>query len=756
MTTTREPGTARPPRPAPGLNRLGHLLAARRRAVLIAGSLLLLIAAALGAGAQNALSLSRFEAPGSASHRAERALHAEFGQGSPNMVLLVTAEHGTVDDPAVAEAGRRLAAELAAAPGVRTTSSYWAQGDSPALASTDRTKALVTAWLDGTATESRAKLAELSPRFTRQDATVKVEVGGQDEVFRQVGAQARKDFLGAEAIVLPAVLLLLLLVYRRWSAAGLTIGVGLFSVFATLALLRGVTLFTEVSTFAANLALVMGLGLGIDYSLFVISRFREERAAGLDRPAAVVRTVERAGRTVLFSGVTVAISLLALFAFPFGFLRSFAYAGAFVVATAVFGAVVLLPAALAAVGDRVLRPAAAAPPRTEDGRWYRFTRRVMARPLAFGTLAVAVLLLLGAPFLGVRFGLPDERVLPADATSRVVQQQVRDGFPARETDALQVVATGVGDPGSGSGPEETAGYAARLSTLPGVFQVDTFTGSYAHGKALAGPAAGGAATGSPATGGQATDTARFRAGGAVRLAVIPEEAALAGDMPALVGKVRAEAAPYPVLVGGFPADLTDFRSGLLDALPLVAALVLVPTFVLLFLMTGSLLIPAKATLSNLLSLTVMFGVLVWGFQDGHLAGPLGFTSTGTMEPSIPILMFCIAYGLSMDYEVFVVARIKEEHDRGADTETAVATGVQRSAPLITAAAGILALGFAVYATGSVVFLKELGVGLALAVLVDALLIRSVLLPAVMRLAGPANWWAPAPLRRLHRRIGLAD
>ncbi|GAA2107199.1 MMPL family transporter [Kitasatospora saccharophila] len=737
MTTTREPGTARSPRPAPGLNRLGRLLVERRRAVLIAGTLLLLVAAALGAGAQNALSLSRFEAPGSASHRAEQALHAEFGQGSPNMVLLVTAEHGTVDDPAVAEAGRKLAAELATAPGVRTTSSYWAQGDSPGLASTDRTKALVTAWLDGTATESRAALAELSPRFTRQDATVKVEVGGQDEVFRQVGAQARKDFLGAEAIVLPAVLLLLLLVYRRWSAAGLTIGVGLFSVLATLALLRGVTLFTEVSTFAANLALVMGLGLGIDYSLFVISRFREERAAGHDRHRAVVRTVERAGRTVLFSGVTVAISLLALFAFPFGFLRSFAYAGVFVVGTAVFGAVVLLPAALAAVGDRVLRPAAAAPARVEDGRWYRLTRRVMARPLASGTLVVAVLLLLGAPFLGVRFGLPDERVLPADATSRVVQQQVRDGFGARETDALQVVATGVTDPG----PADTAAYAARLSTLPGVFQVDTFTGSYAHGLARGGP--------SP-------DAARFRTGSAVRLAVIPEEAALAGDVPALVDRVRTAQAPYPVLVGGFPADLTDFRSGLLDALPLVAALVLVPTFVLLFLMTGSLLIPAKATLSNLLSLTVMFGVLVWGFQDGHLAGPLGFTSTGTMEPSIPILMFCIAYGLSMDYEVFVVARIKEEHDRGADTESAVATGIQRSAPLITSAAGILGLTFAVYATGSVVFLKELGVGLALAVLVDALLIRAVLLPAVMRLAGPANWWAPAPLRRLHRRIGLAD
>ncbi|WP_327682183.1 MMPL family transporter [Kitasatospora sp. NBC_00458] len=736
MTLTLEPAADQR---VPLLRRLGRLLVDRRRAVLITGTVLLVVAAALGAGAQKALSLSRFEAPGSQSDRASEVLHREFGHGSPNMILLVTAKHGTVDDPAVAAAGQALATELGTSAGVRTTGSYWGQGNSPALASTDRTKALVTAWLDGTATESRERLADLSPKFTRETADVRIEVGGQDEVFRQVGAQARKDFLGAEAIVLPAVLLLLLAVYRRWSAAGLTIGVGLFSVLATLTLLRGVTLFTEVSTFAANLALVMGLGLGIDYSLFVISRFREESAAGHDKHTAVVRAVERAGRTVIFSGITVAISLLALFAFPFPFLRSFAYAGVFVVLTAIVGAVVLLPAALAAVGHRVLRPDAAGAGPVEDGRWYRFTQRVMARPLAFGTAVVALLLLLGAPFLGVKFGLPDERVLPAEATSRVVQQQIRDGFPARETDALQIVATGVADPKGTTG--QTDAYAAKLSALPGVFQVDTFTGSYTDGRLRTGPTA---------------DSARFATGSGVWLTVIPEEAALAGDMPGLVGQVRDEGAPYQVQVGGFPADMTDFRSGLLSALPLVAGLILVPTFILLFLMTGSLLIPAKATVSNLLSLTVMFGALVWGFQDGNLAGLLDFTSAGSMEPSIPILMFCIAYGLSMDYEVFIVSRIKEEHDRGADTRTAVATGIQRSAPLITAAAGILALTFAVYATGSVVFLKELGVGLALAVLVDALLIRAVLLPAVMRLAGDANWWAPAPLRRLHTRFGLTE
>ncbi|GLF96727.1 MMPL family transporter [Streptomyces yaizuensis] len=722
------------------LHRLGAFAAARRRTVLIAGAVLFLLAAAFGAGAQAALSLSRFEAPGSESATAERILHEEFQDGSPNYVLLVTAKDGrTVDDPEVAAEGRKLAEDLSVREGVDTVGSFWSRGENSPLVSEDRSQALVVAWLRGPATEVRAELAGITPDFTRDTALLTVRPGGQDEVFRQVGEETRRDFLRAEAVVVPAVLLLLLWVYRRWSAAGLTLGVGFFSVLATLAVLRGVTAFTEVSTFAANLALVLGLGLGLDYALFVISRFREEMAAtpdgtAADRHAAVARTVARAGRTVLFSGFTVAAALAALFLFPFPFLRSFAWAGIAVVVSAAFGAVVLLPAALAATGRRTLRPARTGPA-VESGRWYRTTLRIMRRPLLYGLPVLVVLLALGAPFLGARFGLPDERVLPASASSRIVQEEIRSGFAAEETDALHVVTTG--EAAGNTGPE----YAQRLSRLPGVFQVDTGSGTYRAGARV----------------GATSDPGRFEAGGHTRLTVVPDQEALAGDMARFVERVRAVDAPYTeVRVGGFPAAMTDFRGELLDRLPYVVALILLVTFAILFLMTGSLLIPLKATVANVLSLSVMFGVLVWVFQDGNLSGLLGFTATGRMEPSIPILMFCVAYGLSMDYEVFIMARIKEAYDRTGDNTSAVAEGIQRSAPLVTSAAAILALTFAAYATGGVVFLKQLGIGMALAVLVDALLIRTLLVPAFMGLAGGANWWAPAPLRRLHARYGISE
>ncbi|MFD6280077.1 MMPL family transporter [Streptomyces sp. NPDC060209] len=726
--------------PSP-LHRLGAFAAARRRTVLIAGAVLFLLAAAFGAGAQAALSLSRFEAPGSESATAEQILHEEFKDGSPNYVLLITAKDGgTVDDPAVAAEGRKLTEDLAGREGVDTAGSYWSRGENSALVSEDRSQALVVAWLQGTATEVRTELATITPDFTKDTELLTVRPGGQDEVFRQVGEETRRDFLRAEAVVIPAVLLLLLWVYRRWSAAGLTLGIGFFSVLSTLAMLRGVTAFTEVSTFAANLALVLGLGLGLDYSLFIISRFREEMAAtpggtDADRHAAVVRTVASAGRTVLFSGFTVAASLAALFLFPFPFLQSFAWAGIAVVGSAAFGAVVLLPAALAAVGRRTLRPGRTEPA-VETGRWYRNTLKVMRRPLLYGLPVLIALLALGAPFLGAQFGLPDERVLPASASSRIVQEEIRTGFAAEETDALQIVTTG-------EAAENTPGtdYAERLSQVPGVFQVDTGSGTYRDGDRA----------------GATSDPGRFEAGEHTRLTVVPDQEALAGDMAQFVERVRAVDAPYTeVRVGGFPAAMTDFRAELLDRLPYVVALILLVTFVILFLMTGSLLIPAKATIANILSLSVMFGVLVWVFQDGNLSGLLGFTASGRMEPSIPILMFCIAYGLSMDYEVFIMARIKEAYDRTGDNTSAVAEGIQRSAPLVTSAAAILALTFATYATGGVVFLKELGIGMALAVLVDALLIRTLLVPAFMGLAGKANWWAPDPLRRLHARYGISE
>ncbi len=717
---------------------LGRLVVRRPAWVVAAAVLVAVLAGVIGAGTLNVLSLNRFEAPGSESMRARDALAREFHTGTPNVALLLTAKQGTVDSPEAVAAGQQLTRELAAYPGVGDAWSYWARGGSATLRSGDARQAMVLAWVPGDANEVRRDvLPELAPRFGRETAAVRVEVGGADEVFRNVMEQARRDFVRAELIVLPVVALLLLWVFRRISAALITLGIGLFAVVGSLAILRGVVAFTDVSTFASNIALMMGIGLGVDYGLFVIFRFREELRAGYEVPDAVTRTVRSAGRTVLFSGVTVAASLSVLLAFPFPFLRSFGYAGIAVVLAAVVGATVMLPAALALLGRRVERR------RVERRRprsvgieaqtfWYAMARRVMRRPLLLGGAALAVLLLLGSPFLGVRFGLPDDRVLPTSAPVRQMYDQIRVGFAQEEADAIQVVAPEAD--AAAAGP-----YAARLSRLDGVVRVDSAAGSFVDGAPVPVPAG-----------------TRFAGGAGTWLSVIASTDRLEADPVGFVREVRAVPAPFPVAVGGYPAELTDYRDGVTDRLPLIAGLIVVVTFAVLFLMTGSVFAPLKASALNGLSLSVMFGALVFVFQNGNLSGLLGFTPTGSIEPSVPILMFCIAYGLSMDYEVFLLSRIREEYLRTGDALGSVPTGIARSAPLVTAAAAILAVSFAAYATGQVVFLKQLGIGMALAVIVDATLIRGVLMPAFMRLAGPVNWWAPAPLRRLHRRIGLSE
>jgi RND superfamily putative drug exporter len=711
------------------LARLGRFTVRRRRPVLIIGALLTVLVGVLGAGALNVLSLSRIDAPGSESDQARTVLADQFETGPANFVLLVTARQGTVDD--IAAEGRALTAELGAQQGVAEVGSYWSRDGSPALRSEDGTAGLVLARVPGDVNEARARAGELAERFTATTETVRVEAGGQDVVFREIGAQARADFLRAELVVIPLVLVLLLLFYRRVVLAFVTLGIGVFAIFGTLAALRGVAAVTSVSTFAANIALVMGLALGVDYCLFIISRFREGLGRGDTVEQAVVGAVQTAGRTVLFSGITVATSLLALLLFPLSFLRSFGYAGAFVVLSAVVGALVILPAALAALGHRALPRRPKPPVETERGAWYRVATAVMRRPVVAGGLMLLVVLAVASPVLGLRFGMPDARILATDSAVRTTAEQIRTGFAQEETDALYLVAPDAGN-------ADVAAYAAAVSEVDGIAQVDSSAGSFVDGARVA-PGAD-----------------RFAAAGGTYLAAVPANEALAGDPADLVAAVRAVPAPFDLLIGGSPAEAVDWRDQMTERLPLVLALILVLTFLVLFLMTGSVVLPLKATVLNLLSIGVMFGVLVWVFQNGNLASLLGFTASGTLESSIPILMFCIVYGLSMDYEVFIVSRIREEYLRGKETTEAVAVGLQRSGPLVTVAAVILAASFAVYASGGVVYLKMIGVGMAVAVLVDALVIRGVLLPAFVRLAGRANWWAPAPLRRVHERFGISE
>ncbi|MFE9562047.1 MMPL family transporter [Streptomyces sp. NPDC006487] len=725
----------------PALQRWGRVTASRSRLVVWVGVALAVLGLALAAGTMNRLVLSRFETPGSESVTTRAVLEKEFKAGTPSVLLMVTAKQGGVDEAAAASEGRALERELAGQAGVAEVFSYWSRGNSPTMRGKDGKQALIIARLSGTVTEARTRLADLSPAFTRDSAQLKVQVGGGDEVFRQAAEQARKDFLRAEMIVLPLVLLLLFAIYRRFSAAFLTLGMGLFSVITTLALMRGVTYITDVSTFAANLALVMGIGLGVDYSLFIINRFREELRAGRTVPDAVEQSVANAGRTVAFSGLTVILSLAALLLFPFPFLRSFAYAGIATVLTSVFAALVILPASLARLGHKVARKNEN--DRPEQGWWHHTALRMMRRPLLYGIPALVVLLGLASPALGLTFGVPGAQVLPRDVSSRVVQQQILDNFAAEETSAIKVLRTGqAGTDANRSSIEATA---TELSQVSGIHQVDALTGSYAKGQKIAEPG----------------DSARRFAGErSTWYSVIATHRTVAQDIDRAHSEIRSVAAkgaePGAVKIAGYPAELSEFRSELVDRLPLVFGLILVTTFLVLFLMTGSLLLPAKAMLLNTLSMGVMFGVLVWIFQEGNLADLFGFTPSGSIEPSIPILMFCVAFGLSMDYEVFMLSRIKEEYELTGDNSGAVAAGLERSGPLITSAAVILAASFATYASSEIVFLKMLGIGMVVVILVDATLIRAVLVPVSMRLAGKANWWAPAPLRAFHRRFGISE
>jgi RND superfamily putative drug exporter len=732
------------------MRRLGHVVTRYRWAVLVVTLVLLPVAGLLGGSVKGKLSAGGFSDPAAQASAAAALLQDEYATGSPNVVLLVTAAEGTagVDDPAVADHGRALTAELAETPGLVDAVSYWSLDAAPPLRSTDGRQALVLGRVLGDEDDLRDAAAGIAERFDgRADGVVTVGVGGYGEVFRQITHQAEVDLQKAEKLSMPVTLLLLLVVFGSAVAAALPLGVGIVAVLGTFLVLTVFTAFTQVSVFALNLTTAMGLGLAIDYSLFIVSRYREELRAGRAPESALLRTMQTAGRTVAFSAFTVAISLAALLLFPLAYLRSFAYAGVGVVALAAIGAVVVLPALLAVLGTRiekgqVLRRRPVVDPHAgavEHGFWYRRAHAVMRRPGPIAAVVVVLLGILGAPFFHFTAGQADDRVLPASSDVRAVHDELRANFTSNEASALTVVAA-AGTPTPSEADLDA--YAAALSTLPGVARVDAATGYYLGGiRAKAADAL----------------SQRFVPKGEVTgawLSVVPSVEPFSTEGEALVVAVRKAPAPFPVLVGGQTADLVDSKSSLGARLPLALGLIAAATFLLLFLMTGSVVVPLKALLLNLLSLSATFGMLVWVFEDGHLSGLLSFTPTGSISVHTPILLFCIAFGLSMDYEVFLLSRIKEEYDLGLANEEAVAVGLEKTGSIVTAAALLLAVVFVAFATAEVSVVKVFGVGLTLAVLVDAFLIRTLLVPAFMKMAGRANWWAPRPLRRFHLRYGI--
>ena len=724
------------------LVRLGRFAVARRKSVLVGTAVFFLVAAGLGGGVASRLSSGGFDDPASESSRAAEQIKHEFGKQEPDLVFLVRAKRGTVDAAAVGAAAETLTHNLAAEKKVARVVSYWSLGSPPPLRSKDGREALVLVSLHGDEDHVQQAARELSPKYaTTGSGPITVRVGGFAEVFRQVNHQVEADLLRAELIAFPITLLLMVLVFGSVVAAGLPLVVGGLAIVGTFLVLLIVASLTEVSIFALNLTTGMGLGLAIDYSLFVVSRYREELHNGREPHDAVVRTVQTAGKTVAFSALTVAVALAALLVFPLAFLRSFAYAGIGVALLAGFVAIVSLPALLAVLGPRVnsLRLLRRDPKPVGEGIWHRIATFVMRRPVPIALGVIALLIVLGLPFLRIQFGLPDDRVLPTSASSRQVQDDIRTRFASNEALTLQAVATGIGDPAAHA--DELDRYAAALSRAPGAARVDALTGSYINGQQVAGPG---------------PLSARFATRDATWLSVVPSVEPYSDAGERLAKSVRATPAPFRVLVTGNAATLVDSKHSLFSRLPLAAGLIALATFVLLFLMFGSILVPVKALVLNVLSLSATFGALVWIFQDGHLSGFLDFTPTGTLPATVPLLLFCLAFGLSMDYEVFLLSRIKEEHDRTHDNTHSVAVGLERTGRIVTAAAVLISVVFIAFATSGVSFIKIFGLGLTIAVLMDAFVIRATLVPAFMRIAGEANWWAPNWMRRIHERIGISE
>ncbi|NEB22653.1 MMPL family transporter [Streptomyces coelicoflavus] len=718
--------------------RVAELAIRRSRLVLVIAALAVAVMGFVGGGAFTKLLPGGFDDPNSQSSRAVEVIDDKFG-GETNLVLLVDTPDGGVDTPAAKSGGQALVAELKGEKNLANVYSYW-DTNLAALRSEDGEQALILAHVKGEETELQDNAQSLIDAYSgTYGDTLEVRAGGGTAVSADISTQVVSDLVLAEAIAIPLTLVLLLFVFGSVVSALLPLVIAVIAIagaFAQLSVLGGIT---EVSNTATNLVTALGLGLGIDYALLMTSRFREQLASGASVDDAVRRTVSTAGRTVAFSAATVAAALASLLVFPQYFLRSFGYAGVGVVAVAAISTLFVMPALFVVLGHRVNKGrmpwAKDRQPSVQGSVWGRMARTVMRRPALTALPVPAVLLVAAAPLLGITFGTPDERVLPENAESRHVTAMLGENFNGNDAAALHVVID------RAVAKDGLTSYAGELAALDGVLRVETSAGTYTGGRsAPAGP--GNPALGRP---------------DAQRINVVSELTPKSDEAEALVADVRAVTAPEGTepLVGGTDAELVDAKDSISGQLPLAIALVVLTTFVLLFLFTGSIVQPLRALVLNVVSLGATLGVMTWIFQDGNLSSLLGFTAQ-PMEVSMTVLMFCIAFGLSMDYEVFVTSRIKELHDQGEDNESAVANGLGHTGRIVSAAALLLAVSFFAFGTAKITFMQMFGLGSGLAILIDAIAVRGVLVPAAMRLLGGSAWYAPPFLKKLHGRIGLSE
>ncbi|MFI1235572.1 MMPL family transporter [Nocardia salmonicida] len=689
----------------------------------------------LGAQVTDRLSAGGFLDPDAESSQAEQALARDFDIAGMQLIFTVEAP-GDVLTGAAADRANDIVDDLRVDDRVLSVDSPWTDPNSRArLTDRDGHVGLIVAGLAGDDDQAQKTAADLATRYTGSTGEITVTAGGQAMAFQEINERAEHDLALAESIAIPLTFLLLIWFLRSVVAAAIPIAVGVLAIVATTAVLFVLTFVIDLSVFALNITTALGLALAIDYSLLIIGRFREEIARGHDQHTAIALAMRRGGRAVLFSGVTVAIALIGMSFFPMNFLRSIGYAGVAVVVLSVVLALTCVPALLALLGERITRKPLREAAAVESMFLYRLAVAVQKHPVLIALPVLGILLIAGAPVLGLQVGLPDDRVLPAAAQARQVGDTIREQFDANATGTVHIIVHREGS------DTATAEYAAALSRVRDVDVVLAPSGTYAGGQPV-GPGDPGAAR---------ADSTHLT----IATSLDPYSPAAARQLDEL----DAVAPPGDAVFGGLAQQKRDTAAGIAAAFPKALAWIAVTTFILLMLLTGSLLLPLKALALNVLSLTATFGALVWVFQSGHLGG-FGTEITGFTVATVPVLLFCVAFGLSMDYEVFLLARFTEEwessgHTR-ADNDRAVAVGLARSGQVVTAAAAMMIVIFAAIATSGVTIMRMLGVGLTLAVLVDATLIRMILVPAFMRVAGTWNWWVPRGARPFLEKVRLRE
>jgi len=743
----------------------------RRWSVLAAGLVFMILSGVFGTTVFGNLKSGGFNDPAVESSKVLDAMHDKLGRDDTTLIILFNAKDGSqIDSPAFKQGVEATLAKLQGRSEIGTITTFYNSGAAP-LVSNDKKSTYAVVGLNGDDTAITKYMKDLRPLLTENSPApnLQVRLGGNPAANQEINTQVSEDIEKAEILTFPILTVLLILIFGSLIAAALPLAIGGMAILGAFLILRVLTNFTDISVFASSVVSILGLGLAIDYSLFIVSRFREElkRFDG-NVQSALTKTMQTAGRTVLFSGLTVSISLLSLLVFPQMFLRSMGLGGTAAVVVAMVASLTVLPAILALLGERVNslnvlnlirrnRPQTVVSTVEKHGFWYNLSNLVMRRPVIVLIVVLIPLVVVGTPFFHVNMSIPDARALPEGKESRTVSEILTNQFPRNETTPIELVIRADGNALDGKNIGTLYDYTRQLAAISGVRRVDSlvninpqldknaYQGFYSEAGRAQNP--------------QATQVAaQFAKDNYTLVSVMYDSDPLSNTSQDIVRKIRALTPPagMSVQVGGFTAQLIDFLGSLERSVPIAFALIVVVIFVLLFLMLGSLVIPLKAVILNIISLSVSFGALVWIFQDGNLSGFFNFTSLGSIDGTQPVLIFAIAFGLSMDYEVFLLSRIKEQYDRTGDTTTAVALGVQKTGSIITSAALLLFIVIGAFATAEVVFIKQIGVGLGLAVLVDSTIVRMFLVPATMRLLGRYNWWAPAPLKAIYNRLGLSE